>query len=102
MRTGHPSRIESGTGFRLKTLCFERLVTAPARQKSAPAAGLGLGWADLFREFVCRAVLVDSGVVGRPYDGNHGGNRRRGGLRNILAGPEQRGRPDGARFGGWR
>lgn len=61
-----------------------RLVAAPAGQKSSPAAGLGLGRADLFREFVRRAVVVDPGIVGRPDERN---DRRNGGwnsLRNVL------------------
>jgi hypothetical protein len=63
---------------------LETLVAAPAGQKSPPAAGLGLGRADLLREFVRRAVVVDPGIVGRPDERN---DRRNGGwnsLRNVL------------------
>ena len=57
---------------------------APTGPESAPTAGLGLGRADLFREFVRRAVVVDPVIVGRPDERN---DRRNGGwnsLRNVL------------------
>jgi len=75
------------TLLRLKTLGF----TAQTRQKSPPAAGLGLGRrADLFRKFIAGTVVVDSGIVGRPNNWNHRGNGGWNGFRNVLARPEQR------------
>ena len=44
---------------------------APAGQEPAPAAGLALRGADLFREFIVHGFVVDAGIVGRPDDGNH-------------------------------
>src|SRR5947209_285423 len=61
---------------------------APAGQKSAPAAGLVLRRIDLFREFVA-AVLVDTGIVGRAYNGNHGRNGGGDGFAGLFARPEQ-------------
>src|ERR1035437_9907955 len=57
-----PPRIESGAGFRSKTLCS----AAQAGQKAAPAAGLALRRTRLFREFVADGFVIDPGIVGRP------------------------------------
>src|SRR5258708_3643674 len=52
------------------------LPPAPARQNPPPATGLRLGRGDLLGEFVPGALVVDSGVVGRPDDGNYRWNGR--------------------------
>src|SRR5260370_21489056 len=95
----YPPWIESGAGFRSKSPCL----TAPAGQKTAPAAGLGVRGIDLFREFIADGFVIDTGIVGRPDDGDHGRNARRGtpDIGNIMARPEQRRRRYRRRFG-WR
>src|SRR5258705_3767852 len=68
-------------------------LAAPAGQKAAPAAGLGVRRIDLFREFVADGLVVDPGIVGLPDNGNHGPNAGWGGpgviLGNVLPLPEQ-------------
>src|SRR6266851_6878777 len=95
----YPPRIESGAGFRSKPLCL----TSPEGQKAAPAAGLGVRGTHLFREFIDEGVVIDPGIVGRPDDGDHGRNARRGtpDIGNIMARPEQWRRRYRRRFG-WR
>lgn len=56
---------------------------APAGPESAPAAGLGLRRADLFRKFIARAVIVDSGVIRCADDRDDGLDRRRCRLAEI-------------------
>ena len=64
---------------------------APAGPESAPAAGLGLRCADLFRKFVARALVIDAGIVGRADDRDDGLDRRGCGLAQVGAGAEHRG-----------
>ena len=46
------------------------LSAAPARQETAPAAGLRSG-ADLLRKFVRRRIIVDPGIVGSADNRDH-------------------------------
>src|SRR5437899_5442502 len=95
----YPPGSSWGAGFRSKPLCL----TSPAGQKTAPAAGLGVRGIDLFREFIADGLVIDPGIVGRPDDGDHRWNVRRGApdvvLGNILARAEQRRCRHGRRFG---
>src|SRR5260370_18913556 len=70
----YPPWIESGAGFRSKSPCL----TAPAGPKTAPAADLGVRGIDLFREFIAEGFVIDTGIVGRPDDGDHGRKPRPG------------------------
>src|ERR1700746_3187301 len=76
-----------------------------SRPKSAPAAGLRLGCADLLRKFVRRGLVVDPGIIRRADEAHHW--RDRGGARpgKVGAGTKQwrRRRGDSHRFGrrGW-
>src|SRR3954451_744770 len=63
---------------------------APAGPESAPAAGLGLGRADLFRKFIARTLVIDTGIVRRADDRDDGGDRSWGRLAEVSAGPEHR------------
>ena len=65
---------------------------APAGPESAPAAGLGLcmvpGRADLFRKFIARTIVIDTGIVRGADDRDDGRNRNGCGLAEVGAGPE--------------
>ena len=71
---------------------------APAGQKPAPAASLALGGTQLFPKFLAGRVVVDTGIVGGPHDGNHLGN----GLGDVLARAEQGGGRRRRGFWRWR
>jgi hypothetical protein len=62
---------------------------APAGQKPAPAARLGLWRGDLFRKFIAHGFVIDARVVGGADKGNHRRNWGRSGLRDVLTGTEQ-------------
>src|SRR3954463_5702133 len=71
---------------------------APAGQKSAPAAGLGLRRADLLGKLIYRRLIVDPGIVGRPDDMNDLRDVLGRLLGDVLSAPDQRRRLDGGRF----
>lgn len=68
---------------------------APAGPESAPTAGLslclGFGRAYLFRKFIARTVVIDSGIIRRANDWDDGLDRGLCRLAEIGAGPEHRG-----------
>src|SRR6516225_8381261 len=68
----------------------DHALSAPAGPETAPAAGLRLWRADLLGELVDRRVIVDSGIVGCPYQRDHGGHHGARRLAEIGARAKQR------------
>src|SRR6516164_6169096 len=68
----------------------DHALAAPAGPEAAPAAGLRLWRADLLGELVNRRVIVDSGIVGCPYQRDHGGDHGARRLAEIGARAKQR------------
>ena len=80
-------RIESGEYASLEMLCS----IPPAGQKAAPAAGLARHGTHLFREFIGHGfIIIYSGIVGRPDNGDDRQNAGRDVFGNVLARTKQR------------